>query len=185
MSGMSKVAGFWGVLALWSGLLLTLGPATASQHAPTAEAQAFGRFLASTSPICQSQSSLLCVDSAWRFADHDGDQGLSLDELTEIRDGLRAWLTWKEEEIPLAQRRMVQFGLLLVEGIGLPNLVESYDADGDGTINRTELLSDVRLDARPLGQILVDSDAVDWESLGRRFGPLAGALGGLGAKEPE
>ena len=174
---------FTGSLA-WVALALALatGPATASRHAPTPEAQAFDRFFAATSPICERQSSLLCVDSAWRFADSDGDQGLSLGELTGIRDGLRAWLTWKEEEVPVAQRRMVQFGLLLVDGMGLPYLVESYDADGDGAVSRTELLSDLRLDARPLGQVLLDSNAVDWEALNRRLGPIAGSLKGLGVK---
>ncbi len=164
--------------ALW----LATSPASATRHAPPAEAQAFDRFLAATSPICEHKSSLLCVDSAWRFADRDSDQGLSLGELESVRDGLRAWLTWREKDIPAAQRRMVQFGLVLVDGIGLPYLVESYDANGDGAVSRAELLSDVRLDARPLGQILMDSSAVNWESLNRRLGPLAGSLGGFGIK---
>ena len=168
----------------WLALALSLatGPATASRHAPSPEAEAFDRFLAATSPVCERQSSLLCVDSAWRFADRDSNQGLSLAELNGVRDGLRAWLTWKEEEIPVAQRRMVQFGLLLVDGMGLPYLVASYDTDGDGAVSRTELLSDVSLDARPLGQVLLDSNAVDWEALNRRLGPIAGSLSGLGAK---
>ena len=179
--GMRRIISFVAVLALWP----ALGSATSNGHTPTTESKAFGRFLSSTGPICQHQSSLLCVDAAWRFADHDGNQSLSLGELEGVRDDLRAWLSWKEEEIPLAQRRMVQFGLMLVDGIGLPYLVESYDADGDGAVSRTELLSDVRLDARPLGQVLLDSNAVDWESLKRRLGPIAGALNRFGVKKPE
>jgi hypothetical protein len=177
---MPRIAGASLLVAL--GLWLAIGPATANLNAPTAEAETFDRFLAVTSPVCEHQSSLLCVDTAWRFADSDGNQGLSLGELTNMRDGLRAWMTWKEQAIPVAQRRMVQFGLLLVDGVGLPYLVESYDANGDGTISRAELLSDVRLDARPLGQVLLDSNAVNWESLKRRLGPLAGSLGGFGVK---
>jgi len=168
----------WAALCLW----LAIGPASANRAAPTAEAAVFDRFLAATSPICEHQSSLLCVNSAWRFADRDGNQGLSLGELTDVREGLRAWLAWKEQEIPMAQRRIVQFGLMLVDGLGLPYLMESYDADGDGSISKAELLSDVRLDARPLGQVLLDASAVDWESLTRRLGPLAGSLGGFGMK---
>lgn len=180
---MRVFAGITGSFA-WVALALSLaaGPATADRHAPTAGAEAFDSFLAVTSPICEHQSSHLCVDSAWRFADRDSDQGLSLGELKSVRDGLHAWLTWREKEIPVAQRRMVQFGLLLVDGMGLPYLVESYDADGDGAVSRTELLSDLRLDARPLGQVLLDSNAVDWEALNRRLGPIAGSLGGLGVK---
>ena len=168
----------WIVLSLW----LAAGSATASRHVLTAQIEAFDNFITRTGPICERQSSLLCVDSAWRFADSNGDQGLSVAELTGVRDDLRAWLIWKEQDIPVAQRRMVQFGLMLVDGVGLPYLVERYDDNGDGAISRTELLSDVRLDARPLGQVLLDSNAVDWEALSRRLGPIAGALGGLGAK---
>lgn len=173
----------WAVGLAMTALSLGLvsSPAAASRHAAPAAAAAFDRFLALASPVCERQSSLLCVEAAWRFADRDGNQGLSLSELTGVRDDLRAWLTWKEKEIPPAQRRLVQFGLMLVDGIGLPTLLQSYDANGDGAVSRTELLSDVRLDARPLGQILMDSKAVDWESLNRRLGPIAGALNGLGA----
>lgn len=180
MTGTPRIVGFSAWLALC--LCLAIGQAVASRHAPSAGAGTFDKFLTLASPVCEHQSSLLCVDVAWRFTDHDDDQRLSLGELKRMRDNLRAWLSWKEKEIPVPQRRMVQFGLMLVDGVGLSYLVENYDTDGDGAISRTELLSDVRLDARPLGQVLLDSNAVDWDSLGRRLGPIVGALGGFGVK---
>lgn len=161
-------------------LALAATPAAATQHAVTAEALAFDHFLAMTSPVCERQSSVLCVDTAWRAADRDGDRRLSLAEFQSIRDELRAWLTWKGEAVPQAQRRTIQLGLLIVDGIGLPKLLDSYDTDRDGAISRAELLADVSLDARPLGQILLDGAAVDWEALSRRLGPMAGSLTGLG-----
>ncbi len=168
------------VLALVAALA---GPAAAGTAA-SPDAAAFDRFLGTTGPVCERQSSPRCVDAAWRLADRNGDRRLSLGELQGLRADLDAWLAWKGQAIPPGQRRLVQLGLLLVDGIGLARLVESYDADGDGAISRAELLSDVRLDARPLGQVLLDAQAVDWEALRRRLGPLAATLDGLGMKSP-
>ena len=39
--------------------------------------------------------------------------------------------------------------------------------------------SDLHLDGRPLGEILSDSKAVDWDALRGRLGALAPALGPL------
>jgi hypothetical protein len=161
-------------------MILAAGPAAATQPAATAEALAFDRFLALTNPVCEQKSSVLCVDTAWRAVDRDGDKRLGLAEFQGIRGELLAWLTWKGQGLPAAQRRMIQLGLLVVDGIGLPALVDSYDADGDGAISRAELLTDVSLDARPLGQVLLDAKAVDWEALSRRLGPMAATITGLG-----
>jgi hypothetical protein len=162
--------------------LMAAGPALAAGEASPQAIAAFDRFLAKTGPVCEGQASSKCVDSAWAFADRNGDRRLSLGELQGVRDDLGAWLKAKEKAIPQAQRRMVQLGLLLVDGVGLPYLIQSYDADGDGTISRAELLTDVRLDARPLGQVLLDAQAVDWVALRQRLGPIAATLNGLGVQ---
>ena len=49
-------------------------------------------------------------------------------------------------------------------------------------MSREELLSDLRLDGRPLGEILGDSKAVDWDALRDRLGAMAPALGALTPK---
>ena len=166
----------------WSLLVFLAGPALAAGATPAQAIAAFDRFLATTGPVCERDAAARCVDGAWTFADRNGDQRLSLGELQGVRDDLGAWLKAKEQAIPQAQRRMVQLGLLLIDGVGLPYLIQSYDTDGDGTISRAELLADVRLDARPLSQVLLDAQAVDWVALRQRLGPIAATLNGLGVQ---
>ena len=170
-----------GAGVLLGGLILA-GPAPAAGEAAPQAIAAFDRFLATSGPVCERQVAAKCVDVAWAFADRDGDRRLSLGELQGVRDDLGAWFKAKEQAIPQAQRRLVQLGLLLIDGIGLPYLIESYDADGDGAISRAELLTDVRLDARPLSQVLLDAQAVDWAALRQRLGPIAATLNGLGVQ---
>jgi hypothetical protein len=183
--------GWPGIMRKWPGtcpwlacslLVCLAGPALVAGETPAQAIAAFDRFLAAAGPVCERDAAARCVDGAWAFADRNRDQRLSLGELQGVRDGLGAWLKAKEQTIPLAQRRLIQLGLLLVDGIGLPYLIESYDANGDGTISRAELLTDVRLDARPLGQVLLDAQAVDWAALRQRLGPIAATLNGLGVQ---
>ncbi|MCE3247903.1 MAG: hypothetical protein K0R41_1728, partial [Geminicoccaceae bacterium] len=57
-----------------------------------------------------------------------------------------------------------------VDSIGLERLHALYDADQDGLLSRSELLADVRLDERPLGEVLLDPAAVDHRAVARRLG---------------
>ena len=172
--------------ALAAGLLalITAGGPLAAQEVsqaaqPSAAARAFAAFLGQASPLCLRQAARRCVEAGWRFADRDRDARVSASELETVRRELREWLSWGENGIRPGEKRAVLLGLMVVETLGLPRLVESYDADGDGALSRTELLSDVRLDERPLGEVLSDSEAVDWASLRTRLGALAPAIQGL------
>ncbi len=160
-------------------LALAAVPSAAQQARPSVAVQDFAKFLALASPLCQRQAAQNCVDAGWRFADRDRNGRISTAELETIRIELRDWLTWPENGIKPRERRGVLLGLIVVETIGLDRLVESYDVSTDGQLNREELLSDLRLDARPLGEILSDSQAVDWEKLRGRLGAMAPALGAL------
>lgn len=70
-------------------------------------------------------------------------------------------------------------GLMVVQVAGLPNLFKSYDTNHDGFLSRQEMLADVKLDQRPVAQLVRDPDAVDWSSLTRRLGLAAPLLQGL------
>ena len=153
--------------------------ASAQQVGPSATARAFAAFLGQASPVCLRDAARRCVEAGWRFADRDRDARVSAAELETVRTELREWLTWPDNGIRPQEKRGVLIGLIVVESLGLPRLVESYDTDGDGALSRAELLSDVRLDERPLGEVLSDSDAVDWGSLRTRLGALAPALEAL------
>ena len=174
--------------AIAAGLLalVAAGAPLAAQEAqedqpvqPSAAARAFAAFLGQASPLCLSQAARRCVEAGWRFADRDRDARVSPAELEAVRQELRAWLSWQDNGIRPHEKRAVLLGLMVVETLGLPRLVESYDADGDGALSRAELLSDVRLDERPLGEVLSDSSAVDWGSLRTRLGALTPAIQNL------
>lgn len=131
---------------------------------------AFDQFVSRTSPICQFGRAPECVTLAWRFADADGDQGLSVAELRAIREDVEAWAIWRQDQLAAHERSGIALGLWLIDAIGVEYFHAAYDADHDGRISRTELLADVRLDDRPIGDVLLDPAAVDHRAIGRRLG---------------
>ena len=133
-------------------------------------AKAFERFMRASQSICQQRPAEECVAIAWRFADTDGDQGLSVAELTAVRKELEDWALRHQDELSQAERSSLVFGLLLVDSIGIERLHALYDSNHDGLISRSELLADVHLDQRPLGQVLLDPAAVDRAAIARRLG---------------
>jgi hypothetical protein len=131
---------------------------------------AFDRFVTESNPVCQFRRATECVDLAWRFADADANQGLSLDELEALRAELEVWAIWRQAELAEQERSGIALGLWLVDSVGLEYLHAAYDEDGDGLISRSELLADVRLDERPIGTVLLDPTAVDHAAIARRLG---------------
>jgi hypothetical protein len=147
---------------------LALGGSQAA--AEVANDEAFERFMATSRPVCQQAPGEVCVGLAWRFADADGDEALSLDELRAIRRGLGDWALRHQAELTRPERSSLALGLLLVDSLGLEHLVGLYDEDADGLVSRSELLADVSLDQRPLGETLLDPAAVDRAAIARRLG---------------
>jgi hypothetical protein len=164
------------VLALLSGMLLlsgavaVLAAGTARAAAPEPPVVVFDRFITESNPVCQFGRAADCLDLAWRFADTDGNQGLSLEELQAVRTDLEVWAIWRQADLAAQERSGIAMGLWLVDAVGLDYLHAAYDADGDGLISRAELLADVRLDERPIAAVLLDPDAVDHAAIGRRLG---------------
>jgi hypothetical protein len=143
-----------------------------AKPAPTPQVLAFDTFMKQSSPICQKQASQRCVDAGWRYADRNGDKTLDLAELQTVRAEMGDWLAWKEGITP-REKANVAMGLWVVDSAGLPNLLASYDANGDGKLTQAELLADVKLDQRPLGQVLTDEKSVNRQRFSQRLGPLS------------
>jgi hypothetical protein len=169
--------GFGRVLGVLTLLLLTsLGRAGDAVEAPPVtpgpgrEVLAFDRFVAASSPVCMYRPAATCVETGWAFADRDHDQALSLDELEEVRDQLRAWTRWRDGDLHPTERSLLALGFVVVDGLGLERLHAVFDQDGDGLVDRDELLADVRLDERPLGEVLLDREAVDRAAIAERLG---------------
>ena len=161
------------VLGLWVSLLAVAAAGSLpAAWAAAAEPPivAFDRFVAESNPVCQLRRATDCVDLAWRFADADADQGLSLGELEALRADIEVWAIWRQADLAAHDRSGIALGLWLVDSVGLEYLHAAYDADGDGLISRTELLADVQLDERPIGTVLLDPAAVDHAAIARRLG---------------
>lgn len=160
------------LLAAALGALLVVSPARALDQEFAATVLAFDRFVTVAGPVCEHQPARDCIAVAWEFADADGDGALSVAELELVRDALAEWSEQRHDALTRRERSLITFGLWLVDSVGLEHLHASYDADGTGRVSRAELLADVKLDERPLGDILLDPTAVDLKGLAQRLGVL-------------
>lgn len=160
-------------------LIGTLALAAAAPIDPAPEAVAFDRFISASSPICLNQPARRCVDSGFAFADRNRDGRLSLAEAQTVRAELDRWLAWRGPKLQPRERGAVMFGASLIDAAGLDRLLDSYDANRDGGVSKPELLADLKLDERPLGEILMDEKAVDRRALQSRLGALGPAVEGM------
>ncbi len=146
------------------------------------ELRSFDRFLGQAAPICLSQSAIACVNKAWGYGDRDRDGKLSIAEVNRNRRLLSRWVARRHHRLAEQDRQSILLGLMLVESVGLERLFAGFDSDRDGHLSRAELLADVALDERPLGQILSDPKAVDWSAIRNRLGGMGSLLDGVTIK---
>jgi hypothetical protein len=161
------------LLALLAQIASAAGPPAAPPVEPLPDVLAFDRFVTVSSPVCQHQPADDCVDVGFAFADADGDGRLSVSELEALRHQIRAWSEWRRPDLTEFELRSIALGLWLVDALGVEALQALYDEDRDLYLTRAELLADVTLDERPLGEVLLDPDAVDRQAIARRLGALA------------
>jgi hypothetical protein len=171
-TGCSSVA----LLALLAQVALAAGPPAAPSGEPPADVLAFDRFVTISGPVCQHQPADDCVDLGFAFADADGDGRLSVAELEALHHQVQAWSEWRRPELSAFEARSIALGLWLVNMLGVRTLQSIYDEDRDDHLSRAELLADVNLDERPLGETLLDPAALDRQSIARRLGALAPLL---------
>ena len=161
---------------LWAaGTVLAAGTALAQQPAPTPGAASLDRFLQASGAVCEHEPSARCVDTGFRYADTDRDGRLSVPELQRVRGALGEWTAWRENALSQEDMARIALGVMIVDSMGVPGVVESYDQNQDGALTKQELLADVKLDQRPLGEVLADSNNVDRARFQQRLG-MMGAL---------
>jgi hypothetical protein len=169
--GSRRLAGVIGLLLLASAMRVGESvETTTAVPGPARSVLAFDRFVAASTPVCLHRPAASCVEVGWAFANRNEDQGLSVVELEEVRDELRAWAHWRADDLHATERSLLALGFVVVDGLGMERLHALYDQDGDGLVDRGELLADVRLDERPLGEVLLDREAVDRAAIAARLG---------------
>lgn len=168
------------LLVLTAGLDAAANDHGAAEQATTPRAViAFEHFIRRSGPLCQSSPSTDCFARGWRFADRNGDGSLGLEELTAIRGELLQWTEWRGESLRGGERLGIATGVWIVDSVGLAKLFTGFDSDRSGGLSREELLADVQLDERPLGQVLLDPAAVDRRAIAGRLGKLSKVLDAL------
>ena len=161
------------------GLCLATSAAGEQAAVPTPRAVVFEKFLRSSTPICEKQPSARCVDIGWRFADADRDGSLSRTELEAVHQAGQDWYAWKGRGLSAQERASVGLALAMIDGMGVDRMMQGYDANGDGRISKEEALVDVRLDERPLGEVLRDPNSFDRQATARRLGIVGPVFGQL------
>ena len=159
------------ILALWAALA-----STGAWSATPADGESLDQFLSRSVPLCMKAPAVRCVDQGFAFADSDRDGKLSPAEVRSTQAQVDRWAKGNARRLPQAERERLIVGLLIIQAVGPDQLFLSYDADGDGLLTREEVTADIRLDMRPLPEILSDPSSVDWNGLAARAGDAAPLL---------
>lgn len=146
------------------------------QPAQPAQPGNLDRLISGVGPVCLRAPARQCVDLGFAYADRNRDQRLNLAETRAVHDEVNAWARDNAPKLPPVERQRLVTGLLVIQTVGPDALFDSYDANRDGALTKEEVLADVRLDQRPLPQVLSDPNAVDWRRLTDRAGMAAPLL---------
>jgi hypothetical protein len=150
--------------------LLWASAASAQQPEEPANSRMVQAFIDRAAEPCATKPAQACIDLGWQFAVAAPKQGMTLADLQTLRERLGAWYDWHKMGMPARSRSSIGLGLLLADGMTMERLHAAFDADHDGKVTQRELFADVKLDNRPLGQVLADPAAVDRMGLARRLG---------------
>ena len=129
-----------------------------------------------------SASTTACAASTFQLADTNGDGRADLAELSTLNDRLRVWTRANAESVPPADLEALNLGFVLIDSIGLQNWIALYDTDGDGALTLAEATADLRLDRRPVPELVRSRELVDWPRLRQRFGAMSYIFDYLGIR---
>ena len=138
---------------------------------------AFEEFLYETRSVCRYGASTSCLEAAWRFADRNDDDRLALPELIALHEEFFTWADARKSELDQRDASILAMAQLTFASLTPEVLFKGYDSNRDQLLTREELLADVQLDERPIGTVLTDQKAVNWQSVARRLGPIGALLG--------
>jgi Ca2+-binding EF-hand superfamily protein len=163
-------------LAVMLATLLAGSLATRAAAPDPKDKVSLDRFLETSVPLCLQAPAVRCIEHGFGFADLNHDGKLSLAEVQATETQVERWAKSNAQLLPADERQKLIVGLLVVQTVGPNQLFSSYDADRDGTLSLNEVTADIRLDKRPLPEILSDPSAIDWNALAARAGSAAPLL---------
>lgn len=162
--------------------LVLSGSLAAGAQEVSADARLVQEFIDGAREPCQTQPAQVCVDIGYWFAASDPSLGISLDDLVLLRQRMGSWFEAYQPGLRPQARTAFGMGFLLADGMTMQKLHAAFDTDRDGYVSQAELLADVTLDERPLGEVLSDPAAVDRVGLANRLGLPPALIEGLFVK---
>ena len=157
-------------LALLGALFWT----TAAAPLPRPDAD-LDRFIKGIGPVCLKAPARTCIDRGFAYADKDRSGTLSLPETEAVYQEVEDWKEANAQTLAPADRQQINSVMTVIDTLGLGTVFNGYDGNGDGQLSKSELLADLKLDGRPLPEILSDPNAINWSNLTARAG-MAGPL---------
>lgn len=165
------------------GAALGLGLALLNGGGPAlAAGESFDRSVRGLGQTCVNAASTACAASAFQLADTNSDGKADLAELSNLNDRLRVWTRANAESVPPADLKALNLGFVLIDTIGLRNWIGLYDTDGDGALTLAEATADLKLDLRPVPELVRAHELVDWPRLRQRFGAMSYMFDYLGIR---
>lgn len=136
----------------------------------------FSTFIHAAKAFCSKEPATACIGHLWPFADQNQDGTIQLQEAEVLYQAANQWSSKVDREGEDQDRDVTLLALLVIQSSGLKTIFSGFDANADGDITREELLADFRLDGRPFGELVNDSDAVDWSGFASRFGVMGSLM---------
>jgi hypothetical protein len=165
------------ILVAWVLAVLPVAASGASNTAGTGKD--FGHFLTVAKRYCATAPARSCIDRLWPVADRNRDGVLELGEVQALDDDARVWAQTVDRSRRDPERDTTLVVLMVLKQAGLPQVFDRFDTDHDGALTPAELFADFKFDKRPFPKIVGDPSAVDWVTLGNRFGPIGTLLASL------
>jgi len=136
----------------------------------------FATFIGTAKTFCPKAPAIACVERLWPFADQNQDGAIQLTEAEALYQAADLWSSNVDRKVKDQDRDVTLLALLVIQSSGLKTIFAAFDSDADGGITREELLADFRLDGRPFGELVKDSEAVDWSGFASRFGVMGSLM---------